>query len=93
MNSGGASNGGGFNLQNLIDILGEYFIDSQGRKIPVNTFYHVDKFIGIYFSCSWAPPCIEFNPMLIDFYQKVNSQGKKIEIIYVNSDEDMYSYN
>jgi nucleoredoxin len=31
--------------------------------------------------------------MLVDFYQKVNQITKKIEIIYVNSDEDPASFH
>ena len=31
--------------------------------------------------------------MLIDFYKKVNMINKKIEIIYVNSDEDPGQFN
>ena len=30
--------------------------------------------------------------MLIDFYNKVNSISKKIEIVYVNSDEDVAQF-
>ena len=75
-------------IQNLIDILGEEFIDGAGVRKYADSFFHVEKFVGIYFGASWAAPCQEFDPMLVDFYRKVNVINKKIEIVYVNSDED-----
>ena len=80
-------------IQNLIDILGEEFIDSNNTTIYADRFFHIEKFVGIYFGASWAAPCQEFDPMLIDFYNKVNKLSKKIEIIYVNSDEDAGQFN
>ena len=80
-------------IQNLIDILGEEFIDSSNTTKYGDTFFHVEKFVGIYFGASWAAPCQEFDPMLIDFYKKVNAINKKIEIIYVSSDEDPGHFN
>ena len=75
-------------IQNLIDVLGEEFRNSQNMRIYADHFFHVEKFIGLYFGASWAAPCQEFDPMLMDFYNKANAVHKKIEIIYVNSDED-----
>lgn len=80
-------------IQNLMDILGDEFIDNTGAKRYADVFFQVEKFIGLYFGASWAAPCQEFDPMLVDFYQKVNQITKKIEIIYVNSDEDPASFH
>ena len=80
-------------IQNLMDILGDEFIDCTGARKYADVFFHVEKFVGIYFGCSWAAPCQEFDPMLVDFYHKVNQITKKIEIIYVDSDEEPNSYN
>ena len=71
-----------------MDILGEEFVDNTGARRYADVFFQVEKFIGIYFSASWAAPCQEFDPMLIDFYKAANKNNKKLEIIYVNSDED-----
>ena len=75
-------------IQNLRDILGDEFIDGMNATKYADQFFHVEKFIGIYFGASWAAPCQEFDPMLKDFYKSVNLLNKKIEIIYVSSDED-----
>ena len=71
-----------------MDILGESFIDYTGAHRTADMFFHPEYFIGIYFSANWAAPCQEFDPMLVDFYTKVNRVKKQIEIVYVNSDED-----
>ena len=44
-------------IQNLIDILGEDFVDSTGQTKYADVFFHVEKFVGIYFGASWASPC------------------------------------
>ena len=80
-------------IQNLIDILGEEFIDAHNVTVYADRFFHIEKFVGLYFGASWAAPCQEFDPMLIDFYKKLNAKNKKIEIIYVNSDEDPGQFN
>uniref|UniRef100_A0A7S3CPC7 protein-disulfide reductase n=1 Tax=Strombidium rassoulzadegani TaxID=1082188 RepID=A0A7S3CPC7_9SPIT len=80
-------------IQNLMDVLGEEFIDGTGKRRYADTFFSVEKFIGVYFGASWASPCQEFDPMLVEFYNHVNQFSKKIEIIYVNSDEDTGQFN
>ena len=44
--------------------------------------------IGLYFSALWCPPCIGFNPLLLDFYKKANKTQTNIEIIFCSLDED-----
>ncbi len=75
-----------------MDILGEEFIDCNNQTRFADVFLHTEKFIGVYFGASWAAPCQEFDPILIDFYDKVNRISKKMEIVYVNSDEDVAQF-
>ena len=44
------------------------------------------KYVGIYFSAHWCPPCRNFTPVLAEFYNSVNQNGKILEIIFVSSD-------
>ena len=42
--------------------------------------------IALYFSAHWCPPCKAFTPVLAEFYNQANANGKKIEIIFgINS--------
>ena len=80
-------------VQNLLDIFGDEFIDSKGQRVFADHFLTVEKYVCLYFGCAWAAPAQEFDPMLLDFYEKVNKDRKVIEIIYVNSDEDHGQFN
>ena len=44
------------------------------------------KYVGIYFSAHWCPPCRNFTPVLAEFYNAVNQNGKIFEVIFVSSD-------
>merc|ERR1712183_788552 len=44
--------------------------------------------VCIYFSAHWCPPCRGFTPVLSKFYDEVNKDGKKMEIIFVSCDQD-----
>eukprot|EP00961_Rhodomonas_salina_P076566 1028109-Rhodomonas_salina.2 len=44
--------------------------------------------IGLYFSAHWCPPCRGFTPKLAEAYNKIRSDGKALEIVFVSSDKD-----
>ena len=68
--------------------MGDQFVNHANAARYADEFLHVEKFICLYFGASWASPCIEFEPMLQKFYQKVNEHHRQLEIVYVHSDED-----
>ncbi|UJR11340.1 hypothetical protein I4U23_015521 [Adineta vaga] len=49
------------------------------------------KIIGLYFSAHWCPPCRNFTPKLVAFYQQY-AQAKNFEIIFLSSDSDEQSF-
>ena len=61
------------------------------KKDGETTFADVTKsapLVGIYFSAHWCPPCRQFTPQLISFYNNVNQTQKEIEIVFVSSDQE-----
>ena len=68
-------------------------LNSKNGKISKEEIFKDNELIGIYFSAHWCPPCRQFTPKLAEFYNKINSNGKKLEIIFCSSDNDEKSFN
>jgi nucleoredoxin len=68
---------------------------SDGNKATVSTDSHLsNKFVLVYFSAHWCPPCRGFTPSLSEFYQKMKSKDSSpFEIVFVSSDKDESSFN
>ncbi|MDR3229748.1 MAG: thioredoxin fold domain-containing protein [Puniceicoccales bacterium] len=43
------------------------------------------KYLFVYFSASWCPPCRQFTPLLVDFYNK-NKKNNDYELLFVSHD-------
>lgn len=72
------------------ELFGDSFINNKGNK-----FTRADlagKYIGIYFSAHWCPPCRGFTPQLVKVYNKLKAEGKPFEIIFASSDRDKASF-
>jgi len=52
-----------------------------------------DKYLMLYFSASWCPPCRAFTPTLSKAYTKLKSLHKNLELAFVSSDRDENSFN
>lgn len=44
------------------------------------------KFVALYFSAHWCPPCRGFTPVLAEVYQRLRQQGKEFEVVFVSAD-------
>lgn len=51
------------------------------------------KYILIYFSAHWCPPCRGFTPKLGMFYDSVNATEKKLEVVYISADRSEEQFN
>lgn len=67
----------------------------DGNKTTVSTNSHLaNKYVLVYFSAHWCPPCRGFTPSLCEFYQKLQSKGQcPFEIVFVSSDKDESAFN
>lgn len=60
--------------------------DVAGKKINP-THISAQKYLILYFSASWCPPCKKFNPTFIKWYNE-NGGRKNFEVILVGSDDN-----
>ena len=64
---------------------------TKDGEMPLEALEGVE-FVAIYFSAHWCPPCRGFTPVLSSFYDEMNKDGKKFEVIFVSSDQDEASF-
>ncbi|CAK9004312.1 Nucleoredoxin [Durusdinium trenchii] len=73
------------------EALGDSFISNDGS---VTEKQQLDgKYLMLYFSASWCPPCRQFSPILIECYNKLIEDGKDVELIYISSDRTQEDYD
>ncbi|XP_046576967.1 LOW QUALITY PROTEIN: nucleoredoxin-like [Haliotis rubra] len=73
------------------ELFGQSVMGKDKSEVPVSSFTGEQKYVGIYFSAHWCPPCRNFTPVLVEFYKKVKSKG--LEIVFVSSDRDQESFD
>lgn len=57
----------------------------DGSFVPASEAFCGKKYVLVYFSAHWCPPCQRFTPILADFY-KDHSERLGFEILFVSSD-------
>lgn len=69
---------------------GTSFLGKDGVSVSRDSFTH--KNIGLYFSAHWCPPCRNFTPKLIEYYNK--RKGKEdLEIVFVSGDNSAEEFS
>ena len=56
--------------------------------VPVNQALAGAEYVALYFTGSFCGPCKAFTPVLSQFYNTVNRNGKKIEIVTIPADSN-----
>jgi len=46
------------------------------------------KYVMLYFSAHWCPPCRATTPVLAEFYNKLKGKRQDVEIVFISSDKD-----
>lgn len=64
-----------------LDLITEPISNAQGEQVSLDSIE--GKYIGLYFSAHWCPPCRLFTPKLVQFRDAHQDQ---FEIIFVSSD-------
>mmetsp|Transcript_21964 Transcript_21964/g.22698 ORF Transcript_21964/g.22698 Transcript_21964/m.22698 type:complete len:285 (-) Transcript_21964:158-1012(-) len=76
---------------NWKELFGEILLIKDSNKIITTSTeeYLNNKYILIYFSAHWCPPCRGFTPKLVKYYNHRKELGKDdFEIIFVSGDRD-----
>ena len=74
---------------------GPSLVNAKGMAVETAKALKGVKLIGIYFSAHWCPPCRQFTPQLVKFYQDCKKNKKSFEIVFVSFDhtaKDMSNY-
>mmetsp|Transcript_1196 Transcript_1196/g.2884 ORF Transcript_1196/g.2884 Transcript_1196/m.2884 type:complete len:435 (-) Transcript_1196:367-1671(-) len=74
----------------LKECLGSSFINGDGEEVTLEDLK--GKYITLYFSAQWCPPCHMFTPVLIKLYKKLKEEGKPWEVIFLSSDRDQGAF-
>jgi len=76
----------------FFEALGDEFLKgTDGETVSIDEVREGSKYIGLYFSAHWCPPCRGFTPALIKAYSE-HLKAKGLEIIFVSSDRDQKSF-
>lgn len=67
-----------------LQLLGETLRTPTGGAQAIGSDVDV---IGLYFSAHWCPPCRGFTPQLAKKYAALRDAGKRLEIVFVSSDQ------
>ena len=71
-------------MENAFAFLGETIATKDGT-METSKRANVPA-IAICFSAKWWPPCVNFTPVLAEFYNEVNKDSKQLEIVFVSGD-------
>ncbi|CBH10230.1 tryparedoxin, putative [Trypanosoma brucei gambiense DAL972] len=84
----------------LKDLFGSHTVEllrQDGKMVPATTALEGKKYLLVYFSASWCPPCRVFTPQLATFHELFSAKHN-FDVIFVSRDKDessmsAYFYN
>ncbi|KAL3876105.1 hypothetical protein ACJMK2_033983 [Sinanodonta woodiana] len=78
----------------IVELLGSK-VQGKDGEVEVESFCGEGKYVGLYFSAHWCPPCRGFTPVLAEFYKNIKASKKAgmLEIVFISSDRDQKSFN
>ena len=69
-------------IQNeLVEVKGRKLAPFDGKELAGK------KYLAIYFSAEWCPPCRMFTPELVRWYRRMQSRNDQFELVFVSRDE------
>lgn len=79
----------GFGKSELFSKISSSLIDNEGKMVTKEKLERLrqSKYVLVYFSAHWCPPCRKFTPELVNFYNK-QGETTQFETIFVSSDNE-----
>ena len=74
-----------------LQLFGDKLTTKDG-EVDTMTALQGKKFIAIYFSAHWCPPCRRFTPMLVQSYTQMKEAGKNVEIVFARCGVDTITF-
>lgn len=71
---------GNLSANGALNLIPEKLVNSEGEVLKPDL---IGKYVGLYFSAYWCPPCRFFSPELVKFR---NQHKDYFEVVYVSSD-------
>jgi len=71
----------------LTEAMGDVLVKPDGTEVQRADALK-GKYVGLYFSAHWCPPCKMFTPQLAELYKKLSATRSDFEIVFVSSDRD-----
>lgn len=75
-------------MTTVLQLLGDTLRGDKGADVSTSDALSEVDVLGLYFSAHWCPPCRRFTPQLGERYTQLKGAGKKLEIVFVSSDQD-----
>lgn len=74
----------------IVELLGDKLKSKEDGEIATASICGEGKYVGLYFSAHWCPPCQAFTPTLANFYNSstVQKGEKLLEIVFISSDKN-----
>lgn len=79
--------------RDLAKIFDGKLVDGEGKPVKTDNLKKA-KYVAVYFSAHWCPPCRAFTPKLVKFVEDNRKDGN-FEVVFVSSDrskKDMLEY-
>ncbi|KAI6655621.1 Nucleoredoxin-like [Oopsacas minuta] len=76
-------------ISEVLSCLEDKLVDNKGGQYKLSEI-RKDKYLALYISAHWCPPCKVFTPKLVEAYQK--HQDKGFEVIFISFDRDEESF-
>jgi nucleoredoxin len=75
----------------LSEAMGDVLVKPDGTEVKREEALK-GKYVGLYFSAHWCPPCKMFTPQLAELYKKLVATRSDFEIVFVSSDRDAKAF-